>query len=184
MDRTLALVLRNKKLLTALGTSSAVLSSGFVAWKSWRASHSQHQVELPASIVDGIGSDHDDIALSPAETKEELRCLIPRQLRKPWRLLHQANSGQYEQHLKAVTELSRLSLSDGEVVQLAQATGRRTAVGLARCGADPRWFLRVPLPATVTTGEAADTDTELESDTTTGTWCLLLAMTRTASRRW
>ena len=157
MDRTLALVLRNKKLLTALGTSSAVLSSGFVVWKSWRASHSQHQVELPASIVDGIGSDHDDIALSPAETKEELRCLIPRQLRRPWRLLHQANSGQYEQHLKAVTELSQLSLSDGEMVQLAQAAQRRTAVGLARCeGADQRWFLRVPLPASVTSGDLLD----------------------------
>lgn len=157
MDRTLAIVLRNKKVLTALGTSSAVLSSGFVAWQAWRASHKQHQVELPANIVDGIGSDYDDIALSPAETAEELKCLIPRQLRRPWRLLHQANSGHYEQHLKAVTELARLSLSEGEMVQLAQASHRRTAVGLARCeGADPRWFLRVPLPDTVTSGDLLD----------------------------
>ena len=156
MDRTLALVLRNRRLLTALGTSSAVLSSGLVAWQAWRASH-QHQVELPANIVDGIGSDYDDIALSPAETAEELRCLIPRQLRRPWRLLHQANTGHYEQHLKAVTELARLTLSDGEMVQLAQASHRRTAVGLARSeGADPRWFLRVPLPDSVTSGDLLD----------------------------
>jgi len=80
--------------------------------------------------------------------------MIPRHLRKPWRLLHLANNGDYEQHLKAVKELSKMSLSDAEFVQLSQSSNQRTAVGLARChGVDQRWFLKVPLPNYVSEGD-------------------------------
>ena len=160
--------------MKALGTSSAVISSGFLAWQLFGSDkHSRHltaapvpllqdvvvgdgpqYLHLPGSIVADMTSDYDDTSLSPAETREELRSLIPRHLRRPWRLLHQANTGDYEQHLTAVKELARLSLSEGEIVQLAQACQRRTAVGLARCeGTDLRWFLKVPLPQAVISGD-------------------------------
>ena len=106
MERTLSLIIKRKKLLVAaLGTSTA-LSSGLLAWKvfGW-------EQEPPHTVVDGISSHYDDSALSPAETAEELKCLVPRQLRKPWRLVHQANCGDYEQHLRAVAELREVSVS-------------------------------------------------------------------------
>jgi len=143
-------------LLAAVGTSSAVISSGLLAWRLFRPEDAKY-LQPSHNVVDGISSHYDDTALSPAETAEELKCFVPRQLRKPWRLLHQANCGDYEQHLRAVAELRRLTghgVSDGEMVQLAQAAVRRTAVGLARCEAvDLRWFLSVPLPETVASGD-------------------------------
>jgi hypothetical protein len=36
------------------------------------------------------------------------------------RLVNQANRGDYEQHLRAVKELSKLAVSDSEFCQLAQ----------------------------------------------------------------
>jgi len=76
------------------------------------------------------------------ETKGYLSSIVPRHLRKPWRLLHQANTGNYEQHILAVQELSKLELSDGDYLQLAQSCEYRTAVGLARSsGVDLRFFM-------------------------------------------
>jgi hypothetical protein len=40
------------------------------------------------------------------------------------RLLNQANTGDYEQHLRAVKELSKLVVSDSEFCQLAQVEDR------------------------------------------------------------
>ena len=175
MDRKLSVILRNKRLLKTLGTSSAAITSGLLAWQLFgpdtqpqlslspvQLQHvepvqSPQYLHLPGSLVDNMTGDYDDTSLSPAETREELRSLIPRHLRRPWRLLHQANNGDYEQHLKAVKDLAKLSLSDGEMVQLSQAAQRRTAVGLARCEAtDLRWFLKVPLPQTVASGDILD----------------------------
>ena len=101
MDRKLSLIVRNRKLLKALGTSSAVISSGFLAWQLFGSDkHSRHltaapvpllqdvvvgdgpqYLHLPGSIVADMTSDYDDTSLSPAETREELRSLIPRHLR-------------------------------------------------------------------------------------------------------
>ena len=80
------------------------------------------------------------------EMKDELKSLVPRQLRKPWKLLRSANNGDYEQHLTAVKELASLgSLNPGEFRQIAQSSSLRTAVGLARCGnPDLRFFLPMP----------------------------------------
>ena len=80
---------------------------------------------------------------------EDLKCLVPRHLRKSWRLLHQANTGGYEQHIKAVQELSKLQLSEAEYLAIAQACDPRTAVGLARSAeVDLRFFLPPPpMPA-------------------------------------
>ena len=47
---------------------------------------------------------NDDIKIDPAETKEDIKSRIPRHLRRPWRLLHQANYGDYEQHLRALLD--------------------------------------------------------------------------------
>jgi hypothetical protein len=80
-----------------------------------------------------------------AETREDMRAKIPRHLRKPWRLLNQANTGSYEQHIKAVRDLSGLSLSAGDWCQIGQSCEMRTAVGLARtAGVDLRLFCRPP----------------------------------------
>ncbi len=42
------------------------------------------------------------------------------------RLVNQANRGDYEQHLRAVKELSKLAVSDSEFCQLAQVLGFNT----------------------------------------------------------
>ncbi len=88
------------------------------------------------------------------DAREDLRSIVlPKHLRRPWKLLRQANWGDYEAHLRAVRELSRHSahLGDGECRQLAQSCRRRAAVGLARTeGADLRLFVPAPpLPASV-----------------------------------
>ena len=83
--------------------------------------------------------------LQSIESKEELKDILPRHLRKPWRLLHTANTGEYEQHIKAVQELSKLELSSGEYGGIAQSCECRTAVGLARTSqVDLRFFLPPP----------------------------------------
>jgi len=84
----------------------------------------------------------------PSEHSEGLKDILPRHLRKPFRLLNQANNGDYEQHLNAVRELSKLDLTDGEYNQIALSCDCRTAVGLARTNnVDLRFFLKpAPLP--------------------------------------
>jgi len=173
-------VTKNKKMFAAIGTSSVVVSSGLLAWQLYQVRHQQQELQdnlichkqdqrteqqcvptpeyipMPQHILDSINQ-YEEMKLSPVETKEDLKAMIPRHLRKHWRLLYLANSGQYEQHLKAVRELSRLSLTGGEMVQLAQSCAMRTAVGLARTdGVDLRFFLPVPLPPSVVDREIID----------------------------
>ena len=178
MDRKFAQVTRNRKLLTAVGTSGAVISSGLLAWQWYNVKRSQavgplesaraqpqlqnndapqpQYISVPTKVLDSIAINYnnDDIKINPAETKEDLKSRIPRHLRRPWRLLHQANHGDYEQHLVAVRDLSRMRLGEHELAMLAQAAERRAGVGLARCGAvDTGWFLSVPLPPSVAEGD-------------------------------
>ena len=78
---------------------------------------------------------------------EDLKSMIPRHLRKPWKILHKANYGNHEDHLNSVRELSTATqnLTDAEVREMAQCLEMRTAVGLARMqDADPRIFLQPP----------------------------------------
>jgi len=82
------------------------------------------------------------------KAKGELRSLLKR---KQWKLLRAANAEgatNVRAHLNAVRELSMLAseLSDGDMIQIAQAASMRTAVGLAaRCqNPDPRFFLKPP----------------------------------------
>jgi pimeloyl-ACP methyl ester carboxylesterase len=107
-------------------------------------------VSLPKHLQDKL-NEFDSVAINPLEAKEDLKAIIPRHLRKPWRLLHLANTGTYEQHLKAVRELVKLNLTEGEFCQLAQSCERKTAVGLARsAGVDLRFFVKPPpLPPSV-----------------------------------
>ena len=152
MDRKFFQVTRNRKFVTAVGTSGALISSGLLAWRLYSVSRgqdrlqqqqqsgqptTQHQhqqqsrdaphpdlpkpqyIDLPQSVLDSIALtlDHDEVKVSPQETREDLKSLIPRHLRRPWRLVHAANTGQHEQHVVAVRELSRAAakLADHEV---------------------------------------------------------------------
>lgn len=101
-------------------------------------------IPIPAELLDRLNR-FDEMKLNPVETREDFKAIIPRHLKKNWRLLHLANSGDYEQHLKAVKELSRLKLPDAEYSQIAQSCSYRTAVGLARsANVDLRFFLPPP----------------------------------------
>merc|ERR550519_1901763 len=57
-------------------------------------------LSLPKHLQDKL-NEFDSITINPLEAKEDLKAIIPRHLKKPWRLLHLANTGTYEQHLKA-----------------------------------------------------------------------------------
>merc|ERR1712018_273336 len=80
--------------------------------------------------------------------------MIPRHLKKSWRLLHKANTGNTEEHFNAVRELSLSTqgLCEGELRQLGQSMDMHTAVGLARIpDSDLRLFLPPPpAPKSVT----------------------------------
>jgi len=109
-------------------------------------------IPLSKQVLDSLNSSPLDTMMSPPnsfESNQDLKSILPRHLRKPWRLLNQANVGEYEQHLKAVKDLSKLSLSDGEIQQIAQSVECRTAIGLARTSdVDLRFFLPpAPLPS-------------------------------------
>eukprot|EP00095_Tigriopus_kingsejongensis_P002615 snap_masked-scaffold1452_size40707-processed-gene-0.5 protein:Tk02615 transcript:snap_masked-scaffold1452_size40707-processed-gene-0.5-mRNA-1 annotation:"protein serac1" len=136
--------------------SGLVIGSGYLAWQLFRggsppqdglpvfqdSSLTPDFLPLPASVVAKFN------ALDPIDAKEELKSMIPKHLKKPWKLLRQANWGSYEAHLTAVRELARLKLSDGECRQIAQSCARHTAIGLARTpGVDERLFVPpAPIP--------------------------------------
>ncbi|XP_017033858.1 protein SERAC1 isoform X1 [Drosophila kikkawai] len=61
-----------------------------------------------------------------------------------WRLLNIAQNGTQPERLKAVQQLVCMDhLKDWDFRHLAQICDARTAVSLARCGADTRWFMPV-----------------------------------------
>ncbi|XP_075153853.1 protein SERAC1 [Haematobia irritans] len=61
-----------------------------------------------------------------------------------WRLLDIAQNGSHHDRLKAVRQLARIDhLKDWDFRHLAQLCDARTAVSLARSGADKRWFVPV-----------------------------------------
>jgi len=156
-------------MFSAVGTSSVVVSSGLLAWQVYQNQMGQQQVQelkdklvsqqhqqklllaelntakyisVPKDISNKFNQFDELSPMNSYETKEDLKSILPRHLRKPWRLLYLANTGGYEQHIKAVQDLSKLSLSDGEYQQLAQSCECRTAVGLARtANIDLRFFL-------------------------------------------
>lgn len=185
-----AVVQRNKRMFSAIGTSSLVVSSGLLAWQMYQSqqqqeeikqlqdqlksnsSHQQQQllkqqtqmliaesteewknppqfIPVPKEVLDKLNQ-FDELKLHPMETREDFKAIIPRHLKKNWRLVHQANEGDYENHVKAVKELSRLKLHESEYEQIAQSLNFRTAVGLARsANVDLRYFLgSPPLPPT------------------------------------
>ena len=99
-------------------------------------------IAIPRDLHDKFNHNDELRSTNSFETKEDLKSILPRHLRKPWRLMNLANTGDYEQHITAVQDLSKLSLSDGEYQQLAQSCECRTAVGLARTAqVDLRFFL-------------------------------------------
>ena len=121
MDRKFAqLLVRNGRLKT--GLTGVLVGTGTVAVSLWhlytrtRSPTDQvtpdlgpEYISLPPKVLDSIAINYsnDDMKMDPAETKEDIKSMIPRHLRKPWRLLHQANHGDYEQHLRSVRDLSR-----------------------------------------------------------------------------
>jgi len=183
----LNLVRRNKRMLSAIGTSSLVVSSGLIAWQMYQSQQQQEEIRLlqeqlnnglvsqqqqqlskwlqaeakddwkspvsyvpvPQEFLDRLNQ-FDELKLHPMETREDFKAIIPRHLKMKWRLVHQANEGDYEHHLKAVKELSRLKLHESEFTQIAQCCNFRTVVGLARsANVDLRLFVPPPpLPPT------------------------------------
>ena len=132
MDRKFTQLTKNKRLFTAVGTSGVVISSGLLAWQWYNVSKSHEvrgqkeavggpqpqYIDVPTKVLDSVTINYntDDIPRDdPAETKEDIKSRIPRHLRRPWRLLHQANTGDYETHLRAVRDLSRIRLGEHEV---------------------------------------------------------------------
>ena len=125
-----------------------LLSSGYLAWQAYGGARSS-TAAAPKPIPKHKAADHcggpeyvvlpADIAerfktLDPVDAKEELKSLIPKHLRRPWKLLRAANWGEYEEHLNAVRELGKLSLNDGEYRQV-----RKLALGCrVSCGSDLR----------------------------------------------
>ncbi len=112
--------------------------------------HGPEFVSLPSAVTERL-------LLAPPDmldAREDLKSIVlPKHLRRSWKLLRQANWGDYEAHLRAVRDLARLSpsLGEGELRQLAQSSSRHTAVGLARTeSVDLRLFTPPPpLPADV-----------------------------------
>ena len=112
-----------------------LLSSGYLAWQNYGGGRSAsaaaaskaalrpckaaelkggpEYIVLPADIAERFKT------LDPIDAKEELKSLIPKHLRKPWKLLRAANWGGYEEHLNAVRELAKLNLNDGEYRQVS-----------------------------------------------------------------
>lgn len=146
-----------------VGTASGfVISSGYIAWQIYNGNLYQEtppgspksDVRSRVSTQDPeyleLSSDELDRfhKLDPIDAKEELKSMIPKYLRKPWKLLRQANWGTYEEHLNAVRELSKLKLVEGEYRQIAQSCEMRTAIGLARNkDVDERLFVPpAPIP--------------------------------------
>jgi len=160
-----------ERMFSAVG-ASGVLASGLLAWQVYQSQVGQQQIvelqdklsiqqrqhmllleefnktkfiAIPNDLNDKWKQAEELTNLQSIETKEELKDILPRHLRKPWRLLHTANTGEYEQHIKAVQELSKLELSSGEYGGIAQSCECRTAVGLARTSqVDLRFFLPPP----------------------------------------
>ena len=164
----LRVALPTRRLARALGTSGLVVGSGIFVWQVYAGTPRQIHTQLATAVhpsarptavsarqsqqnrleaeflylPSGIG---DKFKMDPIDAKEELRSMIPKHLRKPWKQLRQANWGDYEQHLNAVRELARINLTDGEYRQVAQSAKRHTAVGLARTqDVDMRFFLPPP----------------------------------------
>lgn len=150
----------NHRRLVKAGIGSGILvSSGYFVWQvyNWKQykkalekdnheAREKHLLRvkepeylfLPQSL-------NEPFKIDPIDAKEELKSMIPKHLRKPWKLLRQANWGDYEKHLSAVRELASLKLSDGECAQIGQSCNLRTAIGLARTK-DVNLKLFVPLP--------------------------------------
>ena len=106
------------RIVTAIGTSSLVVSSGIVAWQLYRLKfmnkvtpenvnrlnqetmhleqetgrEEREYIPIPQHILDNINQ-YDEMKLSPLETKEDIKSIIPRNLKRSWRLMEQANRG-------------------------------------------------------------------------------------------
>ena len=147
---TTAKLKANKRTTTlVIGTTGVVLSSGIAYWQARHAPKQQH-----SKLFDSFPREDDEpqyLTIPQPVLKKaapnEIKSMIPKHLRKPWKLMHKANTGDYEQHLSAVRELSvcTSSLCDGELWQLAQSCQGHTAIGLARIrDTDLRLFLPPP----------------------------------------
>ncbi len=163
------LALAPGRLARAVGKSGALVGGGIVAWSLYEAAASlgrQGQIQTSAGndsdpkylyLPPGVA---DRFKLDPIDAAEELRSMLPKHVRKPWKLLRQANWGDRERHVVAVKELSRLQLSDGEAIQVAQSCQLRTAVGLARTKDAGGRLLFLP-PPPLPTSVAAETTPRL-----------------------
>ena len=93
-------LMHSRKMLKLMGTTGLVLSSGYFAYQTYSLQQStnvQNRV-LNAGIQTKINPESDFIEIPdsktrmlPMDSKSEIKSMIPRHLRKPWKLLHQAN---------------------------------------------------------------------------------------------
>jgi len=92
-------------MLKMMGTTGLVLSSGYFAWQTYTLKQASSSVQanfmnagIPTMAVINPESDYLDIPAyktgmlpDSLEAKNEIKSMIPKHLRKPWKLLHQAN---------------------------------------------------------------------------------------------
>ena len=76
-------------------------------------SHLCLELGLPLSGSNSLDTEYRGSLDSEPELRT-VKDLVPRHLRKSWRLLHAANTGTYEAHIIAVQELSKFNLTDPE----------------------------------------------------------------------
>ena len=81
------------------------------------------ELGLPRSRSNSLDTEYRGSLDSEPELRT-VKDLVPRHLRKSWRLLHAANTGTYEAHITAVQELSKLNLTDPEYRQVKTRAAR------------------------------------------------------------
>ena len=93
-------LMHSRKMLKLMGTTGLVLSSGYFAWQTYslkQTSNVQDRI-INVALQTKINPESDYLeipdyktSMLPMDSKSEIKSMIPRHLRKCWKLLHQAN---------------------------------------------------------------------------------------------
>ena len=96
-------LMHSRRLVKLMGTTGLVISSGYFAWQTYSLNQASTATSFKAAGIPSmatINPDGDYLDIPDYKTgrlpdsldaKSEIKSMIPRHLRKPWKLLHQAN---------------------------------------------------------------------------------------------